>query len=972
MEHSRRRAARAAGPHAARSRRLCHAVVILDVFRPLLAEPAQVVGELHHIVAADHAVGRILRPPRARRTGEGLVLVEDVVHADHDLAALVLEDLFADPGVAQQVGIVVIVRKTDVLRIGHAAREGKAQREDELHVALRRMVEITVLGTRFAQRVGRLVIGTGPRKGEVHVLRNVAAQYRAEVVADILGVVALAARDEPVAVDHTAQHARGLGEIDARHHVEVTLQEPDGEPVAQVRAQVPVTVEVDGGGVVVGGVLLAAEGDRTGVRDQVVGVVIRRILHREHPHERPSLLHVGVRIVEIDPVAVRRVQVGVTLGDVLRVRHVGHVLEVGDRGVVGIGRDEQAQRILAVDVQLPHHEIDHVVIRMLDLVGGVAYDLPVERGMLVIDVRHERVALLRITEAGAGALRQVTALVRVGKRPVGEKPCDRIVRPGYERPLVALLIIVADAVLHAHLGIFGHRFRIGELPAQAVAVRGGEVAQVTQTGIARRVPAPRAVGSVGTDGRNRQDVREGIRVVGIVRIIHIAVEGDRTAVLPELGTVDGARAQVITVAQAVVEILGAAVTALAELPALRRAQGIVGLVAETGAHHQILVVGDLPLQAGVETVVVGLRIRIAARREGVHRHGGFIPLVHRGLVLRIGIVEEIAALERHLVAFAPCVGVVDADGVHRRHAALRTHHVLSDTAAAAAAGTRYAEDVLEREILLVDIIEQADDRHAAVAAEDIGITAYDIFVFGLGLGIGIVTVTGIQFTELSLPHVGMGDDVERLITLAVVHAREFGGVAQFVVDLDAVDSLCRQRLDGRRHVLAEKFLAVDENLFDRLALCLDRTVAHGDARHLLEQAFDVGIVGDLERPGVIAYRIALLGGAERLGLLDDGFDLHARPEFDLADVLFGGRDLKGGFRAVVAQERDYEFIFAVCERGDRHGALIARSGILFLVGGSGRGEFQHGTRDRLAGIGVDHRTRDRPLLGKGGDGEKCK
>ena len=48
-------------------------------------------------------------------------------------------------------------------------------------------------------------------------------------------------------------------------------------------------------------------------------------------------------------------------------------------------------------------------------------------------------------------------------------------------------------------------------------------------------------------------------------------------------------------AQAVVEILGAAVTALAELPALRRAQGVVGLVAETGAHHQILVVGDLPL-----------------------------------------------------------------------------------------------------------------------------------------------------------------------------------------------------------------------------------------------------------------------------------------------------------------------------------------------------------------------------------------
>ena len=99
----------------------------------------------------------------------------------------------------------------------------------------------------------------------------------------------------------------------------------------------------------------------------------------------------------------------------------------------------------------------------------------------------------------------------------------------------------------------------------------------------------------------------------------------------------------------------------------------------------------------------------------------------------------------------------------------------------------------------------------------------------------------------------MGDDVERLITLAVVHAREFGGIAQFVVDLNAVDGLCRQRLDGRRHVLAEEFLAVDEDLFDRLALCLDRTVAHGDARHLLQQALD----------GYDAEIAFLHGGVER-------------------------------------------------------------------------------------------------------------
>ena len=164
----------------------------------------------------------------------------------------------------------------------------------------------------------------------------------------------------------------------------------------------------------------------------------------------------------------------------------------------------------------------------------------------------------------------------------------------------------------------------------------------------------------------------------------------------------------------------------------------------------------------------------------------------------------------------------------------------------------------------------------------------------------------------------------------------------------------------------------DEDLLDRLALRLDRAVGDGDAGHLLQQPFDIGVGHDLERSGIVAHRVALLRGAQRLGLLDDGFDLHARPEFDLADVLFGGRDLEGGFRVVVAQKRDYEFIFAVCERRDRHGALEARSGVLFLVGGACRGKFQHGTRDRFAGLGIDHRTRDRPLLGKGGDGEKRK
>ena len=39
----------------------------INVLRTLLAEAAQVVGELHHVITADHAVGRILRPSRTRR-----------------------------------------------------------------------------------------------------------------------------------------------------------------------------------------------------------------------------------------------------------------------------------------------------------------------------------------------------------------------------------------------------------------------------------------------------------------------------------------------------------------------------------------------------------------------------------------------------------------------------------------------------------------------------------------------------------------------------------------------------------------------------------------------------------------------------------------------------------------------------------------------------------------------------------------
>ena len=104
----------------------------------------------------------------------------------------------------------------------------------------------------------------------------------------------------------------------------------------------------------------------------------------------------------------------------------------------------------------------------------------------------------------------------------------------------------------------------------------------------------------------------------------------------------------------------------------------------------------------------------------------------------------------------------------------------------------------------------------------------------------------------------MGNDVDGLVALAVIHTGEFSLVAQLVIHLDLVDRLGGQRLYGRGDILAEKLLAVDENLLNGFALGLQRTVGDGYARHLLQQGLDIGIVGHLEGSGIVANRITLL------------------------------------------------------------------------------------------------------------------
>ena len=418
--------------------------------------------------------------------------------------------------------------------------------------------------------------------------------------------------------------------------------------------------------------------------------------------------------MEIHPVRVGRLQVRITVADVLGVRYVVNALQVGDRRAVGVGRDKEPQRVLAVDVQLAHHKIGHVVVGVLDLLGIVAHDLSVEGRTLVVDVGDEGVALFRKTESGPHALRQVAALVGVRQRTVGGKSGGREIVARDIGTLVALLRVVRRTVLEAQLRVFGHRLGVGEAAPQAVRRRRRQVAQVTQFGVVRRVPDAGHRVDRRPVGLGCEDVRPRVRIVRVVRVAERSVKGDRAAVLAQLGPVDGARPDVVAVAQGVAEVVRAAVTAAAVgrcavLPSGRAAPRIVGLVAEARADHQVLVLGDFPLQTGVEPVVVALRVGIAVGRQRIGDHRGLVPFLHRRTVLGIGVVEEIAALERHLIALAPRIGVVDADGVDRRHAALRAHHVIAHAAATSATAARDAQNVLEREILLVDVVEQADE-----------------------------------------------------------------------------------------------------------------------------------------------------------------------------------------------------------------------------------------------------------------------
>src|SRR5262249_14599892 len=133
---------------------------------------------------------------------------------------------------------------------------------------------------------------------------------------------------------------------------------------------------------------------------------------------------------------------------------------------------------------------------------------------------------------------------------------------------------------------------------------------------------------------------------------------------------------------------------------------------------------------------------------------------------------------------------------HRAAAAAEHHHAR---AAAGRAG-QPAEQVLDREVPLVDVVRHADGRHPRGPAEH-GEAAARLVA-------SVVAVAAVNLAELGLQVAQ--DEVHRLLRSVVVEAAELRLVAHPVVDLDTVDHFGRQVAHRCGRIAAEERTPIDE------------------------------------------------------------------------------------------------------------------------------------------------------------------
>ena len=209
-------------PHAL----LRHTLVVVDICRALLTEVAEVVVELNGEVATYNAVPCILCITATHAACEGCILVEKVVHTDENLALLVLEELLTKVEVTDEVVLIVVVCKADILVVVNRCGDGEALPEYPLQRTRCSVIEVLVLAVLTRERLLRIIIRTVPLDCEVDVLRDVTTERDHSVVAHVVS-------DVELVVDLRGRTCPAV----AHHKVQVTLDRSDGEAIAEVRTQ---------------------------------------------------------------------------------------------------------------------------------------------------------------------------------------------------------------------------------------------------------------------------------------------------------------------------------------------------------------------------------------------------------------------------------------------------------------------------------------------------------------------------------------------------------------------------------------------------------------------------------------------------------------------------------------------------------------------------------------------------------------
>ena len=531
------------------------------------------------------------------------------------------------------------------------------------------------------------------------------------------------------------------------------------------------------------------------------------------------------------------------------------------------------QRILGIEIDVGHGGIDQVVERIVHIGcnRGRILGSIIERGVLIHQRCRDVGLAVGIPVTGPRAVSKVPAVVH------GRKFLAQFGRNEFQHRVpevskfLRIRIVVVDAVFQIKLRPLAEGFGIGQTAAETVTVRIAGNALVGHRVGDHPLRIPRQVVILFDELQ-----------LPVLAVTPVEIEGQGTPLLPELHTVQRTEPRIVSGPVAAV----AAENALYRLlhivlqfghVGLRRLRTGIFLVAEIGAEHQVLIVIYLIVYAGIETVVVILRTGSA--RLVVVLAARVLPRLVHEFVPVLAVVEEIACRHLHVVTPAPRIAVIDAYGLNGRYTVHRTDketaHASSPAAHSAAAGRTAAridhtENILEREILLIQVVGKTDDGDTAVTLENVHVAARSIILR--------ITVCGIEFTELPAALALRSDDIQRLVALTVVESGELRLVAQFVEYLDVLHYFGRKILYRRTHVITEKLLAVHEHLLNLFALCLHRTVrGNHDTRHLCQQALCIGIRSHLERRRVVHHRIAFLAHRTlRRTVSSDRHHLHHR------------------------------------------------------------------------------------------------